>query len=415
MLTLIVSSLVALVVSTLCSLVEAVLLSLSPSQVAELTRRHPAAGAIWTRLKAGIERPISAILILNTTAHTVGAAVAGAAFDGLYGARWIWLFSLVFTFLMLQLTEILPKTVGVARNRDLAPFLARPLDLFATLLHPVVWFTRLLNRPFERKVGHGERPCTLEEISALAGLASLAREINPHQERIIRGVSRLSQVPVRQVMLPLEQVSFLSADQSLAEALVAAHRDAHTRYPVRETGEPLQVLGYVNFKEIVAVLRTNPRQPSLRGIIRPLQFVPSDVPAADLLRAFVDEHVHIAMVRDAAGGLLGLVTFEDLVEELVGDIQDEFDRLPRHFHALPQAQWLVGGGLAMKEVGSRVGVPLPTDAPSLSQWTEDRLGRPPQAGDEFVVSGLRVTVRRVRRNRVFEVALARTESSTDPR
>ena len=119
---------IALGVSFLCSLMEAALLSLTPSQVARLSERHPATGAIWRGVKANLERPIAVILILNTTAHTIGASVAGAQFDELWGDEWIWAFSIVFTLVMLQFTEILPKTLGVQFNTLLAPVIARPLQ-----------------------------------------------------------------------------------------------------------------------------------------------------------------------------------------------------------------------------------------------------------------------------------------------
>ena len=125
---LIVSVIGALLISALCSLMEATLLSLRPGQIGEITARRPAIGGIWQRLTANIERPIAAILILNTAAHTIGASVAGAEFDRLYGDRWILVFSIIFTFLMLQFTEILPKGAGVRYNRLVAIWIARPLS-----------------------------------------------------------------------------------------------------------------------------------------------------------------------------------------------------------------------------------------------------------------------------------------------
>ena len=132
----------ALLISALCSLMEAALLSLRPSQIAEMSARSPRIGAVWQRLKAEIERPIAAILILNTAAHTIGASVAGSEFNALFGDEWIWVFSLVFTFLMLQFTEILPKSAGVRYNRQVAWGITGPLSLLVRVLHPVVMLMR---------------------------------------------------------------------------------------------------------------------------------------------------------------------------------------------------------------------------------------------------------------------------------
>ncbi|MHB8866741.1 MAG: CNNM domain-containing protein, partial [Pirellulaceae bacterium] len=121
----IVSVSMALLISAICSLMEATLLSLTPSQVAELAHRQPKLGAIWQRFKANVQPPIATILLLNTAAHTIGASVAGSQFDELFGDEWILAFSLVFTFVMLQFTEILPKTIGVRYNREVARIIGR--------------------------------------------------------------------------------------------------------------------------------------------------------------------------------------------------------------------------------------------------------------------------------------------------
>jgi CBS domain containing-hemolysin-like protein len=165
----------ALLISGLCSLMEAALLSLRPSQIAEMSSRSPRIGAVWRRFKAEIERPIAAILILNTAAHTIGASVAGAEFNALFGDEWIWAFSLLFTFMMLQFTEIMPKSAGVRYNRQVAFRIARPLALLVRVLLPVVHIVHWINRPLGGKRCQGEPAPTVEDIAALAGLARLSK------------------------------------------------------------------------------------------------------------------------------------------------------------------------------------------------------------------------------------------------
>ena len=154
---------IALAVSALCSLLEASLLSFPASQVATLSMKRPAVGAIWQKFKTNIEKPIAVILVLNTAAHTIGATLAGATFEKLFGAQWLFVFSLVFTYFMLQFTEILPKTIGVRYSGLMAPMIARPLDYMTRLLSPVLWFVHLVNRPFER--GQSQGATSIEEIT----------------------------------------------------------------------------------------------------------------------------------------------------------------------------------------------------------------------------------------------------------
>ena len=180
---LIISVLGALLISALCSLMEATLLSLSPSQVAEISSRRSQIGAVWRRFKTEIDRPIAAILILNTTAHTIGASVAGAEFDSLFGGDWIWVFSLVFTLLMLQFTEIIPKSVGVRYNRQVAVWIAQPLVLVTYVLLPLVYFIHWFNRLLIGWRSHAEPAATPEEIIALASLARHSKEISTQQKQ----------------------------------------------------------------------------------------------------------------------------------------------------------------------------------------------------------------------------------------
>jgi CBS domain containing-hemolysin-like protein len=412
---LLVAVMVALAVSFVCSLLEATLLSLRPSQVAEIAQRRPGIGAIWNRLKGNIERPIGVILIVNTAAHTVGAAVSGAEFSRLWGSQWIWLFSLIFTLVMIQFTEILPKTLGVRFNRSLAEVAARPLDWAIRLFSPILALIHWINRPLQfRRRGAAAEPTTVEEITTLAGLARMSRQIGARQERIITGASRLSTLTTSQVMIPVEQISFLSTTQTLIEALVAAHIDAHTRFPICEAGDRNRVVGYVNFKEMIYFMRTNPNEPSLRGVIRPVLTVERTATIPALLELFVAQHGHLAIVRDEAGATVGMVTMEDIIEELVGDIQDEFDHLPKTLQALSEGTWMVGGGAPMTEVVRQTGLELTASTEALWAWLAGRLGRAPVAGDIHHEGGAEFTVRRVRRSKAFDVAITRTRAASPP-
>lgn len=402
MLALVLAVSIALLVSALCSLVEATLLSITPSQVADLSARDPGRGAIWRGFKQNIQKPIAVILLINTSAHTMGASIAGAEFDSLYGDQWIAVFSLVFTLVMLQFTEILPKTLGVRYRRELARVVGGPLDLLVRVLNPFLQLVYWINRPFEGRAGI--EPSALEEISALASAARFANQIGSHQERIIQRASRLSEIHVRDVMIPAEQIAFLSSEQSLQEAFIAAHLEAHTRFPICAGGNRDRVLGYVNFKELVYSLHVNPVEPSLQGIIRPVHFAAPGDMAAELLRSFVDEHVHIAIVREG-DRTVGLVTFEDLVEELVGEREDEFDRLPRMLHTLSGGVLMAGGGVPARDVLARLGLPAEEVRGSLSTWLAQRLRGALVSGASYREGGYEFAVRRTRRGRIFEVAI----------
>jgi len=404
MLTFVIAVSVALFVSFICSLCEAVILSLSPAQVAELDLRDGKPGGMWSDFKQHIDRPIAVILAVNTAAHTIGASYAGSSFDEIFGGKGIWIFSILFTLLMLQFTEILPKTIGVRYNFSLAkrigPLLFGMVRLFGPLISMIHW----INRPFEGKKDRGA-PANIDEITALAGLARISNQISSHQEHIIKTASRLSRTRVHQVMIPVEQIVFFSTKMSLSDAIIAAHIDAHTRFPVCEDGDHHRVVGYVNFKEMIYSLRTNPKDPTITGIMHPIHFISPATPVADLLRSFVDQHEHMAIVRSVEGKTLGLVTMEDVLEELLGEMEDEFDRVPHYIHPLSSGVWIVGGGSPIAELATRLGKNFPDATGNLSVWLTQRLGRTPKAGDTLRVDGCEFLVRRTRRGNVFEAAV----------
>lgn len=425
-----VSILIALVVSATCSLMESVLLSLSPGQIAEISQKSPKSGEYFNGFKRRIDKPIAAILILNTTAHTIGAAVAGASYGAMYGGHGMGLFTVVFTFVMLQYTEILPKTLGVRFNKPLAIFFARPLYLTTKLLAPLITLIQRLNRPFEPRHSTVEYVSAVDELRYIATMARQNQQIGFKQEEIIQGAAGLSKKTAREVMIPLSEVVILSSDMTLWEAIEVAHLDGHTRFPVRE-GSSNRIFGYVNFKEIISHQRLNPRAMSFKEIIRPVAFVAHDAPASDLLRLFTYQHEHLAMIRDKKGDCLGMVTLEDIVEELVGELQDEFDRLPRHAHHLPNQVLVLGGGCLMHDVRLMIAREIlhrplePTnndsmlgdstdnsmvgdDLKTLARWLQDRLGRAPVRGDQYIYKGIEFNIRRIRRGMVFDVQVQRS-------
>ncbi len=403
--------LIALVISAICSVMEATLLSLTPAQVGTLSQERPRIGRIWQAFKTDVERPIAVILLLNTAAHTVGASVAGAQFGKVFGEEHLWLFAAVFTFVMLQFTEILAKSLGVRFNRPLAVVIARPLQVSSIVLRPVLWLIHLINRPFEGRRKEERPPATIEEITALAGLARISRQISPRQERIIATAPRLSEFRVRDIQIPPEEVAWLDVKQSLAEAIDHARQHLYTRFPVCEGGDLDRVVGYVNVKEMLFLATDNVPDQLERLPVRPIVTISEDATASELMSTLIRERAHIAIVKSAAGKTTGLVTFEDVVEELLGDIRDEFDRLPRHLHPAGENRWLVGGGVRMKDLAEKLDLEPPARPEQpLAVWLEERVDGPIQVGSTFESDGVRFLVRTLRRGSLFECEIRREKA-----
>ncbi|MBP3556502.1 MAG: DUF21 domain-containing protein [Thermoguttaceae bacterium] len=325
------SFLTALCVSALCSLAESVLLSLSRGQIAEIKEKNARIGEIWENFKKNVDAPITSILAVNTAAHTIGASLAGAAFAQEFGDSKLWIFSVIFTFLMLQYTEILPKTLGVRYNKRFAFWVARPLWFATKFGAPVIKFIRLCNKPFEPRDSAGDALSSVQELKYLTNAAQEAEQLDEEQAEVIREALDLNVTFVRQIMRPIEKARFIEAEATLEEATLKAIEDGHTRFPVVEKDG--EIKRYVNVKELargVVEKRENNATDfeivKVKDIARELLIVSPDEVASKVLSSFVDKSQHIALVRDEkTGENVGILTLEDLVEELLGEIKDEFD------------------------------------------------------------------------------------------
>ncbi len=325
------SFLTALCVSALCSLAESVLLSLSRGQIAEIKEKNARIGEIWEKFKKNVDAPITSILAVNTAAHTIGASLAGAAFAQEFGDSKLWIFSVIFTFLMLQYTEILPKTLGVRYNKRFAFWVARPLWFATKFGAPVIKFIRLCNKPFEPRGSAGDALSSVQELKYLTNAAQEAEQLDEEQAEVIREALDLNVTFVRQIMRPIEKARFIEAEATLEEATLKAIEDGHTRFPVVEKDG--EIKRYVNVKELargVVEKRENNATDfeivKVKDIARELLIVSPDEVASKVLSSFVDKSQHIALVRDEkTGENVGILTLEDLVEELLGEIKDEFD------------------------------------------------------------------------------------------
>jgi CBS domain containing-hemolysin-like protein len=384
---------------------EACLLSISNSNIAEIAQKTPNTANVWKKFKANIQKPIAVILIINTLAHTIGAAISGAQFDELYGPKWIWLFSIAYSLFMIQYTEILPKTLGVRFNIFLAKTSAVPFQILIKVFGPFTALIEFLNRPFEFNRAKTSNS-VVSEISLLASSAVYDKSLSPEQATLISKSIRMSMLKAREVMVEKDDVLFLSDSMSLADAFLAAHIHRHTRYPLIQGHNWGNILGYVNFKDIVTALHVAPADPSLIGICRPILFILEDMPLHELLKKMIREHHHIAIVNDMHQNAIGLVAFEDVIESLVGDIEDEFDEPPEMIVNVSEKRWRVGGGVSMSTLRRVISEEIPDIPQNINDLVKSHLENQLLTENTEVHSyGMNIKVRRVARNYVYDAII----------
>lgn len=386
-------------------------------------------------MKQNVEASLAAVQIGITLAGAIAAAVGGAGakgaiapalqsmldIPGLYANLFAIAFVIIpLTILTILFGELLPK-VFTLRNKEWVCLVLSPaMRVFSLLVRPGVWFleglvmtvVRWLEVWWRRKVGRSWDDATqLQELRACAAWARLSRLIGHRQERIILGAADLSTKAVREVMIPANHIKMLNLEDSLMQSLILAHQDMHTRFPVTKTpGDPQGIVGYVTFKDLVAYMKLEPQRPSLQAITRPIVSLPQERPLAACLEQLIKDYQHIALVRDSSGTVAGMITLEDMLEELVGEIEDEYDRLPSHVVPVGGA-WVVGGGIGLDRLKEATGIDLATDLPpngarNLSEWIIGQTGCLPQGGLELQRAGRRFLIRKVRRQKVLEAQIS---------
>lgn len=397
-------------ISFLCSLAESCLLSLSLADIGRISEKKPLIGRIWKNFKENIERPIAVILIINTLSHTIGASLTGAQFDALFGHKWIGAFAVAFSLAMIQWTEILPKTLGVRLGRNIAVAIAVPLKYLVSIFTPFVNVVHFLNRPFEQKSGKGPALRPTDDISVLARFAALNNLINKDQEQILSQTIKLSDIKVRDVMVTREDMKCLSTRMSLTQALLEAHIHHHTRFPLIDESGTDHIVGYVNFKDIVSALQTNPKDPSLKGIARPILEARDTEPVSALLGRIKKSYQHMAIVRNEAGSVVGLVTLEDVMEAMMGDIEDEYDLLPTYVYQIAASRFIAGGGVELEALAEKTGFALPKIKKPLHVWLFEISGKPPKVEDKIPYQNVIFILRKIRRSNIYEVIIDQNPS-----
>ena len=317
---------IAIIVSALCSVFEAVLYSVPLSHIEILSQTNKYSGRILHNLKNNIHKPITAILTLNTIANTAGAAIAGASAAVVFGDQSLAWFSAGFTLSILLFSEILPKTIGVAYCKAIAPWIAVPLKWLVTILAPAIWLIQAITRLIPTQ--DRELLVSAREVQAIATLSRKSGELDRQEERVITNIIELRTKTVRQAMTPRTVTFALSGHLTVAEAKDFADKwNYHTRVPIYDK-DPDDVVGIVLRKDVLMNVADGKEQNvKLLDLMHPAHYVPETAGLTRVLLDFLEFRRHLFVVVDEYGGFTGVISLEDIIEEIVGrEIMDESDQ-----------------------------------------------------------------------------------------
>ncbi|MEE9418934.1 MAG: hemolysin family protein [Desulfatiglandaceae bacterium] len=315
----------AIVISAGCSLFEAVLYSVPLRHLEAMVEAGKPTGKIFSKMRLNVERPIAGILSLNTIANTAGAAFAGSAATAVFGHEWLVYFSASFTLAILLFSEIIPKTAGVLYGRSLVVLVAYPLKALVLFMSPVIWVSTLLTRLIAR--GKTDEAITAEEIRIMARLSLRNGGITSYQDQAIERILTLQEKMAKDVMTPRTVIFSLSEHLTVDEASKVAGRWEHSRVPVYDR-DMEDVVGVVLTKELFIAHADGKKDIHLTELMRPVHFVVETARLNKVLSEFLELRQHLFVVLDEYGGLAGLISLEDILEEILGrEIMDESDEV----------------------------------------------------------------------------------------
>ncbi len=315
----------ALVVSFLCSIMESVLLS-TPLPFLNVKKESDHKSAlIFIKLKNNITRPLSAILSLNTIAHTIGAAGVGSQATKIFGEVYFGIISAILTLLILIFSEIIPKTIGARFWRELAMSSGKIINVMVIITYPLVLMSAYITRQFSRN--SNELSVSREEISAMANIGTKEGIFEEKENKIIQNLIRLRTIKVSEIMTP--RVVVITADENmfLEDFLTKKDFSYYSRIPIFSNNNE-NITGYISRQTVLEKLTNKETNLKLQDVRRKIIIVPESVTLMNLWEILLEKREHIALIVDEYGGMDGIVTMEDIIETLLGiEIVDERDKI----------------------------------------------------------------------------------------
>ena len=327
------------------------------------------------------------------------------------------LITLLVAFLMLVLGELVPKSLALQHAERISLLVARPIQLLATLALPVVKALTVSTDLIMALFGGGRKSLmpfvTEEEIKTMVDAGEEGGVLEEGEKEMIYSVFELGDTTAREIMVPRMDMVALDVTTPLTETVDAIIKTAHTRIPVYE-GNRDNIIGLIHAKDLFPLLRGCDLETSLRSLVRPAYFVPESKKLDDLLRELQQNRMHMAIVVDEYGGTAGLVTIEDLLEEIVGEIQDEYDKEEVQIQGLGEGEAVFDARTSLNDVNETLGLHLEgEDFDSIGGLVYSQLGKMPAPGDEVRVDSVTVAVLSTIGRRIKKVKVTRHPEPTE--
>ena len=359
------------------------------------------------------QEALTVCLIFNNVVNISASALASTVVLEIFGARAVVIVVPVMTVLIVIFGEILPKSAAIVYSENVLIFAAPLLRVLAFLITPVAWAMKKsvtgIGYLLHIDLGTQKVFVTRDEIEQVVKIATENGELEANERRMIDGIIDFDERRVHEIMIPRTDMIALEAEDTLGEAVKIFINEGHSRIPVYEES-PDNIIGILYVKDTLKNLLEADLNCDVRKLLRKPIFVPETIRTAELLENMRREHIHIAIIVDEYGGVAGLVTMEDILEQIVGEIQDEYDQETPEIQKLEDGSYLVQGGISLEDLSEALGTEFESDdAESLGGLVLTLSGSFPEAGEIFEYRGWRIKVEALEDHRITLLNLSKSE------
>ncbi|MBQ7561822.1 MAG: HlyC/CorC family transporter [Synergistaceae bacterium] len=360
-------------------------------------------------------------LIANNVVNISLSALASSITLEIFGFGWVAVVVPILTILIVIFGEILPKSAAIVYSEKVLIFSAPILRVIAFLIAPVSWLMKkcvsFIGVLLHMDLGTQQVFVTRDEIEQFVKIGEESGALEARERRMIDGIIDIDETKVHEIMIPRTDMIALEADESLGEAVKLFIEEGHSRIPVYEES-PDNIIGILYVKDTLKNLLDSDLSCEVRTLLRKPIFVPETIRTAEVLEAMRREHIHIAVIVDEYGGVAGIVTMEDILEQIVGEIQDEYDQETPELQKLDENTYLVQGSMSLENLSEALGSEFKSeDAESIGGLVLTLSGSFPETGEIFKYGGWRIKVEALEEHRITLLKLTRineSESESEP-
>jgi putative hemolysin len=365
------------------------------------------------RVETILEEPdhlISAILLGNNFVNVLGSAIATALFISIFGDKGIVYATIAMTIILLIFAEITPKTVAANRPDRVSMLVSYPLKLIIKVLYPAAQLLVVASRGFLALLGFDmdkDESLTEEDVGSVISMGHKEGFIAEPKAKMLIAIMDMDSLPVKKIMLPLNEMEFLSIDSTFDEVAETITNKNYSRYPVYEERRD-NILGYLHIRDMWKFVNAKDTF-KMKDCIREAHFIPETKSILKQLIDFQQMHIHMAFVVDEYGTVKGGIALEDIIEEITGDIIDEHDVILTPVVPVSENSYIVMGNISLIDLERYIDKEFPKEYDTLSGLIYEQLDRIPDEGDQVIWQDMKFSVERMRGNRISRVRLTLEE------